>query len=293
MYCPKCGAIIKEGEKFCAYCGSSVQDMVDNSDNNSDNSYNLDDNSGSSFGSRSGSESGFKSGSSFGFGSEDSSSGKYSSSNEKTTHSSKDIKKNIQKKKTSKKRKCCYVAIILLIIYLIIGIPYIIQYNTNREDVAAFHSDEFNSLDSNGDGYLTFDEAEKLSNNISSSDLLGYFQKADHNGNDLLKGDEFDSFYYSVFNHFSKSLNSDKNKSNSNLKSTSSYKSSRTSPEHDLWRYEEIVDYDSYGDPIYVATYYTSGDSFFEPGVYTATGNNNIGWDYDFENSNWKSMYNH
>ena len=102
-----------------------------------------------------------------------------------------------------------------------------------------------------------------MSNNISSSDLLGYFQKADHNGNDLLKGDEFDSFYYSVFNHFSKSLNSDKNKSNSNLKSTSSYKSSRTSPEHDLWRYEEIVDYDSYGDPIYVATYYASGSLRF------------------------------
>lgn len=84
--------------------------------------------------------------------------------------------------------------------------------------------------------------------------------------------------------------NSNSKSSSSSSKSSSDYKS-RTSPEYELWE-EEIVEYDKYGKPVYVRVYYTSGDKYFDPGVYTAIGNDYSGWDYEYEGSNWRAMFN-
>ena len=64
--------------------------------------------------------------------------------------------------------------------------------------VSSFHQDELDALDLDENGYLTFDEAKFYGNKTPESKLLEFFNKADHNGNNLLKGDEFDKFRYSV-----------------------------------------------------------------------------------------------
>ena len=195
--------------------------------------------------------------------------------------------------------KCCYgVLIILFIIALICIIPNI-GYDGPHENETTPLQTDFNLLDINGDGYLTFDEAKNYKNNLSEDLLLNCFNQADKNGNHLLKGGEFTYYTELVIdsaeseektddeNSFSSDFNS---KSNSNYESNSNYKN-RVSPEHEFWEEVEVVGYDSYGVPIYVCMYYTSGDKYFKPGTYTAIGNDYSGWDYEFENSDWKQMY--
>lgn len=255
MYCPKCGKIIDDKSKFCTYCGETIVPIESKSSNNN--------------------------------------SATKTSSINKNNKNKKGIFENI-----STIRKCCYVFIILLILFAIVYIPYVIKYNENREYVSSFHQDELDALDLDGNGYLTFDEAKEYGNKTPESKLLEFFNKSDHNGNNLLKGDEFDKFRYSV-NDYEESLikkieqnnNSNHNSSmdSKSHKSNSDYKS-RTSPEYELWEEEEIVGYDDYGYPIYVCIYYTSGDKYFDPGVYTAIGNDYSGWTYEEENDEWWVM---
>ena len=260
MYCPKCGKIIDDKSKFCTYCGETIVPIESKSTNN-----------------------------------------------HSTTTKTSSINKN-DKNKTKKDnfftnlsttRKCCYVFIILLILFAIVYIPYVIKYNENREDVSSFHQDEFDALDIDGNGYLTFDEAKEYGNKTPESKLLEFFNKSDHNGNNLLKGDEFDKFRYSVKDYEESLIKKIKQNNNSNYNSSMNHKSppksnsdykSRTSPEYELWEEEEIVGYDEYGYPVYVCIYYTSGDKYFEPGVYTAIGNDYSGWTYEEENDEWWVM---
>lgn len=196
--------------------------------------------------------------------------------------------------------KYCYVALILLIIVaLICIIPNIGSVHHYENETTLFQKD-FDSLDIDGDGYLTFDEAKQYNNNTLSEELLlKLFNQADENGNHLLKGKEFDYYIQLITENVdSEDKTNDKNssssdsnsKSNSNTKSNSNYKN-RVSPEHEFWEEVEVVGYDPYGIPIYVCMYYTSGDKYFEPGVYTVIGNDYSGWDYEFESSDWKQMY--
>ncbi len=253
MYCPKCGKIVDEGVKFCPYCGESLIKSENKPFNNS--------------------------------------------STNKSSTSTKINKKDGFFKNISTKRKCCYVFIILLILFAIVYIPYVIQYNENREDIFSFHQDELDALDIDGDGYLTFDEAKEYGNKTPKSKLQEFFNIFDHNKNGLLKGDEWDKFRYAVYEYEhppikkTQKKNSNSSPSSISSKSSSDYRN-RTSPEYELWEEEEIVEYDKYGKPVYVCVYYTSGDKYFDPGVYTAIGNEYSGWDYEYEGSNWRSMFN-
>lgn len=259
MYYPKCGKIVDEGVKFCPYCGESLVKSENKTSNTSSTNKNFTNNV----------------------------------NNNSTTNKTKKRKKEGFLKNTSTSKKCCYVFIILLILFLIVCIPYVIQYNQNREDVPSFDQIELDALDIDGDGYLTFDEAKEYGNTTPESKLLEFFNQADHNKNNLLKGDEFDTFTYSVDKYEHPEVKKSKPiTSNSNSKSSSSDYRSRTSPEYELWEEEEIVEYDEYGKPVYVCVYYTSGDKYFDPGVYTAIGNDYSGWDYEYEGSNWRAMFN-
>lgn len=200
--------------------------------------------------------------------------------------------------------KCCLgILIILFILALICIIPNIGYDGPHENDTSIFQKD-FDLLDIDKDGYLTFEEAKNFNPNlnISENTLLKCFDEADTNGNHLLKGKEFDYFMQLVIDSedsedddedddFKKNFYSKSNSnSNSNSKSNSNYKN-RVSPEHEFWEEVEVVGHDPYGVPIYVCMYYTSGDKYFKPGVYTAIGNDYSGWDYEFESSDWRQMY--
>ena len=253
MYCPKCGKIVDEEVKFCPYCGKSLVKSENKTSNTSFTNANFTNNV----------------------------------NNNSTTTKKKE-------KGRSGAKICCYVFIVLLIVFMA---AYVIDYNIDRENVFSFN--DLDALDIDGDGYLTFDEAKEYGNTTPESKLLEFFNQADHNKNNLLKGDEFDTFTYSVdkYEHpeVKKSKpstsNSNSKSSSSSSKSSSDYRS-RTSPEYELWEEEEIVEYDEYGKPVYVCVYYTSGDKYFDPGVYTAIGNDYSGWDYEYEGSNWRAMFN-
>lgn len=168
MYCPKCGKIVDEGVKFCPYCGESLVKSENKTSNTSFTNENFTNNK---------------------------------INNNSTINKVKKRKKGGFLKNTSTKRKCCYVFVILLILFLIVYIPYVIQYNQNREEVPSSYQDELDALDINGDGYLTFDEAKLYGNTTPESKLLELFNIFDHNKNSLLKGDEWDVFRYAVYDY--------------------------------------------------------------------------------------------
>lgn len=245
MYCPECGAYVKDGGKYCPKCGKALQINKINTNNvNGQNSYKSSNNNNSK-------------------------------NNTKT--------RPTPKKKISTKRKCCYVAIAILVIYLIFAIPYVIKYNENREDIISFAEDVLNELDFDGDGYLTFDEAKEYANKTPEPLLQNYFEKADKNGNNLLKGGEFDTFIGEV-NYYENPpvLQSDIESSNNSITSSSSDDSSVC---QDYEEYDKVVGYDAEGHEIWVSYYYTSGNGNMEPGVYRYIGNEYTGYDIEYVSS--------
>ena len=69
------------------------------------------------------------------------------------------------------------------------------------EGEATYRSSEFDRLDVDGDGALSFYEVEGFAPDISHDGLLDLFDSADKNDNSLLKGSEFDGFVHRVENY--------------------------------------------------------------------------------------------
>ena len=93
--------------------------------------------------------------------------------------------------------KCCIGIIIVFIVLAVLGsVGYIMGPlpDSDSEDVNTTHQQEFDILDANGDGGLSFFEVEDLLYNISAIDGYDIFNETDKNGNGVLKGGEFDSF---------------------------------------------------------------------------------------------------
>ena len=96
---------------------------------------------------------------------------------------------------------CCAVYLILMIITLlghaILGIPL----DSYTEESATKYKD-FEVLDLDGNGGLSFDEVNDYDHNseyyISQSELENIFDRCDKNGNGYLIGAEYDNYVYRV-----------------------------------------------------------------------------------------------
>ena len=99
---------------------------------------------------------------------------------------------------------CCAVYLVLMIITLlghaILGIPL----DSYTEETTTKYKD-FEDLDLNGDGGLSFDEVKYYDHNsefsISQSELQSIFDRCDKNDNGLLIGGEYDNYVSSVINY--------------------------------------------------------------------------------------------
>ena len=123
---------------------------------------------------------------------------------------------------------CCAVYLVLMIITLlghaILGIPL----DSFTEESTTRYLD-FDVLDLNGDGGLSFDEVKRYDHNsemsLSQSDLYTIFNRCDKNDNGLLIGGEYDNYVISVKNHISdlkKQKEEAQRKAKENAKSSSS-----------------------------------------------------------------------
>lgn len=86
---------------------------------------------------------------------------------------------------------CCYVPIALFVLFLLAALIYA----GFAESFGTYYADDFNYLDSNSDGKLTFDEITEVNwIYLDNSTLKRFFDGADLNHNGYLKGHEFDFF---------------------------------------------------------------------------------------------------
>ena len=70
------------------------------------------------------------------------------------------------------------------------------------EDEVTTHQSEFDSLDFDGNGALSFNEIISMASDIPQENLTEIFNSADKNGNGLLIGGEFDGFIHGVDRYY-------------------------------------------------------------------------------------------
>ena len=92
--------------------------------------------------------------------------------------------------------------------YVFFGIP--MEYNAEEDKTA--YPDEFDMLDVDGDGALSYYETESMAADIDYHDLTKIFDSSDENGNGVLKGVEFDMFLNNIKRHYRDLENAEKEK---------------------------------------------------------------------------------
>lgn len=117
---------------------------------------------------------------------------------------------------------CCYVPVILFIVALILSL----FMNAYPESFSTTYEDDFNYLDLNGDGKLSFEEARQYDPYMKDKEIRPYFTEADKNGNGYLIGYEFDGFRSDVRHSDSYSYSSSSSGSESEKNKYSSSSSS-------------------------------------------------------------------
>lgn len=116
---------------------------------------------------------------------------------------------------------CCYVPIVLFVLFLAAALIYA----GFAESFGTYYPDDFNYLDSNADGKVTFEEITEVNwIYLDNSTLKRFFEGADLNHNGYLKGHEFDLFGDDVVSYGESS--EDTSSSNDNYKYSSSSSSS-------------------------------------------------------------------
>ena len=128
------------------------------------------------------------------------------------------------------------------------------------EGDATYRPSQFDSLDVDGDGALSFYEVESLASDIPYDNLLDIFDAADKNDNGVLKGAEFDGYLYRIdryYKELEKQQRAEEEKAAQQKSSSSSSSSSKSKsveyieacPECGS---QEIFEYDdSYGNRVY------------------------------------------
>lgn len=123
------------------------------------------------------------------------------------------------------------VFIFLLVLGLSGNIFFGMPLEPFTEGDATYRQSQFDNLDDNGDGALTFDEAAEMTPDIPYNKLRILFNRADKNDNGLLIGSEFDGYVHRIegyHNDLENQKNSQKQtdsspSSSSNSKSGQSY----------------------------------------------------------------------
>ena len=93
----------------------------------------------------------------------------------------------------------------IFIVLLIIGLtPHIflgVPFDSLSEEAESSYLVDFNVIDMDCDGALTFDEADGYAPEIDHEKLSEFFDEADKNHNGVLKGGEFDGYVYKIKQH--------------------------------------------------------------------------------------------
>lgn len=82
--------------------------------------------------------------------------------------------------------------------HILLGMP--IESYTDAEKTS--HLSEFNSLDIDGNGALSYYEVQGFASDISHNDHLNIFNWADKNDDGVLKGAEFDGYLYHLEKYY-------------------------------------------------------------------------------------------
>lgn len=179
--CSSCGHGNIDETAFCGNCGAKLVSISDVSKNNSNISNIFNSSSSSSSSNSSGA-----------------SSSSNSNSNANTVHdnsSSKYANTQINDQKTKKRPSglrlwCCYVPIVLFVLFMVTALIY---YGA-AESFPIVYGYDYDFLDLDGDGRLSFDEASQLDFRVPNEEVIRCFNDADTNHNGYLKGHEFELF---------------------------------------------------------------------------------------------------
>ena len=176
------------------------------------------------------------------------------------------------------------VVVVFIILYIAGATSYIFlgtPLDSYSEEAECKNLVDFNAIDMDSDGALTFDEADGYAPEVASDDLTDIFDEADSNHNGLLKGGEFDWNVHKI-KEYNKDL---KKQKNDDEKSSSS---SNSIPTVHLGKCpscgsdaEYMYDYyDEFGRPYYqcsVCDYWTYEEGEFYGINYIITGGESHG----------------
>ena len=139
--------------------------------------------------------------------------------------------------------------------HIFFGMP--IESYTEGEPT--YRQSQFDSLDIDGDGALSFNEVESLASDIPYYNLSDIFDAADKNDNGVLKGAEFDGYLYRIDKYYkelekqqkAKEENSAQQKSSSSSSSSGKSKSTYIDACPECGSQDIIIYADSNGNLIY------------------------------------------
>lgn len=124
----------------------------------------------------------------------------------------------------SKKRIIVIAVVIFAVLWFIAMTPHIFfgePFDSFSEESQTRNLVDFNAIDMDCDGALTFEEADGYAPEIDQYTLSDIFDKADRNHNGLLRGGEFD-LYINKIKDYSKQLEKQKKSNEKNISSSSS-----------------------------------------------------------------------
>lgn len=115
------------------------------------------------------------------------------------------------------------IFLFIIISFIIVGASYMgfADSSLPTEEDATSHLYEFNRLDIDGDGALSYYEVKDLTPDIAHDDLSFIFNDVDNNKNGVLKGGEFDGYLSSIERHY-KNLEEQQKAENEKTSSSSS-----------------------------------------------------------------------
>ena len=98
------------------------------------------------------------------------------------------------------------------------------------EGDATYQQSQFDNLDTDGDGALSFNEVRILASDIPYGNLSNIFDSADKNDNNVLKGAEFDGYLYHIDKYHKDFKKQQKAEEEKAAQQKSSSSSSRSNP---------------------------------------------------------------
>ena len=118
-----------------------------------------------------------------------------------------------------------FLFVLGVVAHIFFGMP--IESYTDGENTS--HPDEFNSLDVDGDGGISYYEVQGFAHEFADRNRFDVFDAADKNGDGLLKGAEFDGYIYHLDKYY-KDLEKEQKASDEKAKQQRTSSSSKSNP---------------------------------------------------------------